>query len=124
MNQIELEKRTHAWEALSCLYLDNEFDLRECEYVMKMLKKSSYDFKEIDIINRVEVFPALIWNLIYNPTPVDDFFDEKFIFEICLKNFKRKNNVFFLCYCYFLKLLFWWAIKNEWCKLQLFWKNA
>ncbi len=58
-----IQKRTPVWMALSELYLDTKLQESDYANIARELKNSGLEWKEIERINREEVFPVLYTNL-------------------------------------------------------------
>jgi hypothetical protein len=59
-----IEERKPVWIALSNLYLDTELQENDYKYMAEVFYKSPYSLDEIGLINKYEVRPVLMPNLL------------------------------------------------------------
>jgi uncharacterized protein (DUF433 family) len=60
----DLENRRPVWRALSDLFLDNEPQPFDLEYISSVLAKSPYNFAELEHVLYCELYPVCIGNLL------------------------------------------------------------
>jgi len=91
---MDLSKRKQIWIALSTFYLDIELQEFQYHHIATVCRKLHFSYKEVQEIDRTEVFPTLYKNLLAI-TGVWDAFDEEWLIEHCTKNYQKKSARFF-----------------------------
>ncbi|MCL2898163.1 DUF7079 family protein [Brenneria tiliae] len=89
----ELSKRVLVWHALSDLFTARELQDYDYQWMVKVLKESGLSKETIFQIIDDEVAPALLGNLLFNPTPVMDGWEPEEIKELVLRYLHKKSTV-------------------------------
>ena len=64
MSQVDAAQRKPVWLALSVLYLDTELTDEDYKRIASVLHEAKLSWTEIQTINREEVAPVLVYNLL------------------------------------------------------------
>ena len=86
----EINERLPVWKAISRLWLDNEFDDSDAQYLAHVLIRSTYDWEKIEDIFLYEVAPAVHGNLRLVAGEWAAF-DEDWLKENILRNMARPD---------------------------------
>jgi hypothetical protein len=87
-----IEERKPVWIALSNLYLDTELQEDDYKYMAEVFYKSPYSLAEIDLINKYEVAPVLMPNLLSVAGEWAGF-DEDWLIESITSKIKDYNRI-------------------------------
>ncbi|MFE8114985.1 DUF7079 family protein [Brenneria goodwinii] len=89
----ELSKRVLVWHALSDLFTARELQDYDYQWMVKVLKESGLSKETIFQIIDDEVAPALLGNLLFNPTPVMDGWEPEEVKELVLRYLHKKPTI-------------------------------
>ncbi|KAA8998050.1 hypothetical protein FJU30_16650 [Affinibrenneria salicis] len=89
----ELSKRVLVWHALSDLFTARELQDYDYQWMVKVLKESGLSRETIFQIIDNEVAPALLGNLLFNPTPVMDGWEPEEVKELVLRHLHKKPTI-------------------------------
>ncbi|MFE8102028.1 hypothetical protein RBA71_11070 [Brenneria goodwinii] len=89
----ELSKRVLVWHALSDLFTARELQDYDYQWMVKVLKESGLSKETIFQIIDEEVAPALLGNLLFNPTPVMDGWEPEEVKELVLRYLHKKPTI-------------------------------
>ena len=117
MTRSELERRQTVWNALSKFYLDNQLDNQDYDDIVETFSNSGFSLNEIKNIDRDEVFPILHTNLL-SPAGVWNGFDEEWLYESCLRNYKKRKNVVFRIMNFFQNRMHNDMTKEQWMEIE------
>lgn len=92
MKNMDVAQREPVWMAVSTLYLDTEVQWYTYRAIAKVIKESPYTLDEIKVINKTEVFPVLVTNLI-SVAGVWSGFDEAWLTEEITKSLNNRNRL-------------------------------
>ena len=113
----ELERRKPVWKALSEFYLDTELQASDYDFIAKVVSSSGFTLGELKAINRFEVFPFLINNLL-SPAGVWTAFDESWLYEKCVKAYKKKDYALVRLKNFIAYSLFGGMMKKQWREIE------
>ncbi|QTF09810.1 hypothetical protein HC231_19190 [Brenneria izadpanahii] len=89
----ELTTRVLVWHALSDLFTARELQDYDYQWMVKVLKESGLSKETIFQIIDDEVAPALLGNLLFNPTPVMDGWEPEEVKELVLRYLHKKPTI-------------------------------
>ena len=113
----ELERRKPVWKALSEFYLDTELQPSDYDHVARVLGSSGFTLTELKAIDRFEVFPVLINNLL-SPTGFWTAFEEPWLHEKCVIACKKKNHALVRLKNFIVYSLFVGIMKKQWREIE------
>jgi hypothetical protein len=87
-----IEERKPVWVALSNLYLDTELQEDDYKYIAEVFYNSPYSLDEIDLINKYEVAPVLMPNLLSVAGEWAGF-DEDWLVQAIVSEIKDYNRI-------------------------------
>ena len=87
---LDIENRKPVWIALSELYLDTELQKYTHRWMAQIFLNSPYSWEEIMRINKYEVFPVLIHNML-SPAGQWMGFNEEWMIEAIQNSLKNKS---------------------------------
>ncbi|AHK18996.1 hypothetical protein B7R74_04850 [Yersinia pseudotuberculosis] len=86
----ELSRRIPVWYALSDLFTARELQDYDYKWMAEVLNASGYSRETLFEILDEEVAPALLGNLLFNPTPVIDGWEQKEVKDLVLRHLNKK----------------------------------
>lgn len=120
-NEINIDQRKPIWSALADLYLDTELDDVDFKRIAIVFVNSPYSLDEILNINKQEVYPILINNLLNLSGVWEGFNEDSLADSILLRLNKhhqiatRLNNTFNNL---FYPVFFRYFLKADWVKIE------
>ena len=91
LTEREIADRKPVWTALSSLYLDTELQERDFEGIAKIIQKSPYSLDEVKTIDKYEVFPVLIPNLLSVAGEWAGF-NEEWLVDAIIRNLPKRDS--------------------------------
>lgn len=91
LTEREIADRKPVWTALSSLYLDTELQERDFEGITKIIQKSPYSLDEVKTIDKYEVFPVLIPNLLSVAGEWAGF-NEEWLVDAIIRNLPKRDS--------------------------------
>lgn len=89
---MDVTQREPVWIAVSNLYLDTEVQWYTYRSIAKVIEESPYTLAEIKVMNKTEVFPVLVTNLI-SVAGVWSGFDEAWLTDEITKSLNNRNRL-------------------------------
>lgn len=109
--------RKEVWIAISEFYLDTELQETDYQWIYNVFKTSGLSLKTLKSIDMYEVFPTLQANL--NSVAGEwAGFDEKWLVEVCTRNYRKRNNLIFRIIIRWRNRLSYWMRKDHWVKME------
>lgn len=109
--------RKEVWIAISEFYLDTELQETDYQWIYNVFKTSGLSLKTLKSIDMYEVFPTLQANL--NSVAGEwAGFDEKWLVEVCTRNYRKRNNLIFRIVTRWRNRLSYWMRKDHWVKME------
>jgi hypothetical protein len=114
---INIDDRKPIWIALSEFYLDTELEESDIKYIAETILKSPYSLEEVKEIDKYEVFPVLIPNLLSTAGNWAGF-NEDWLLEKIQSYLKKNSSLNRMTTEIFYKL-FQWIGNDYWKKLEV-----
>lgn len=115
--------RKEVWIAISEFYLDTELQETDYQWIYNVFKTSGLSLKTLKSIDMYEVFPTLQANL--NSVAGEwAGFDEKWLVEVCTRNYRKRNNLIFRIVTRWRNRLSYWMRKDHWVKMEELYKKS
>ena len=112
-----MENRKKSWTLISRFYLDTELGNEDYNNIVHEFSGLNFSLEELQEIDLYEVFPALQKNLL-SVAGVWDGFNEEWLQDQCMKNYKQKTKLIFRFKVRLLNYVHFWMRQKHWAEIR------